>query len=334
MNGLELTDLLERQAEALPPPQATAIETVLRAGTRRRMVRRSVYAAASIVAVLTGILIGGRLVAGPEPADKPQITSPFGPALATVAVCEQPPTCQPVDREILARVIDTINGSGVAEVINVRDGHDVATDFLADAMPEGFAETMPSLVVFRINPTPDPMPLFRSLTGLPGTIEIAIGTADIAPSAGPGDEDNSPPAVEYAQLDVPVEGRAETVRITTYRDQNGLLCLRDPDGTTCGWTRIAPGVLSGGVGPYTEAPRQRHCGHWLAGFDVDRITIQLGDGTSLDTTSITARADLAYPRLHAACWVGPATPVTMIAYNHEGQQIQQSTYDPAATPSP
>lgn len=308
------------------------VDAVLRAGGRRRMLRRTVYAAASTAAVLVAVVIGGQVVAGPGPADTPEITSPFGPALAIVSVCELPPNCQPVDPGILGRVTDTIDGSGVAEVINVRDGQDVAADFPADGQPEGFAATLPSLVVFRIDDTADPMPLFRALLGVPGTGEIAIGTASIAPSAGPEDGDDSTPEVEYAQLDVPVAGHSETVQIASYRDQHGRLCLRDPAGTTCNWTRVAPGVLSGGVGPYTDARLERHCGHWLAGFDVDRITIELADGTPLATVSIAARSDLAYPRLHAACWIGPADPVTMIAYNHEGLEIERRITDPASSP--
>lgn len=344
MSEQDITALLQRQAEALPPPPATDLDVVLRTGDHRRRRRLGSYAAAASLLLVVAVGIGTSLRPGPGPVTPPEITQPFGPILAGVSVCGAESRCQPVSPQVIEDVTDVIEASGIATVVDVRDAKEVASRFPSDdetPHPDEVVQTMSSEVIFRIEETTDPTPLFRDLIALPWVDLVRLGTATVAPLTGfdfgePGEE----PApkvdpVEYHTLEVPVAGRDETVAYTTYRNDQGQLCIEDPNGHGCSWTSYGPGLLSSSAGPWTEAEVERHCVDLLAGYDVARVEVTLGDGTPVPTVSIPARPDLASPRLVAGCWVGPKETVTTVAYSADGTEIDRNEVDPTGwTPPP
>lgn len=338
MNDNAIEAMLAREADTLPPPPATELDSVIRAGRRRRRVRQGGYAMTAVLAVVVAMGVGiAQQDSRPGPVTPPEITQPFGPALATLSVCDPTTDCQPVSPELIDQVTSIITSSGIAEVVEIRDGEDVAAAFdLGDdgAPPAGFAQTVASQVVFRIEETPDPLPLFRDLVDLPFTRWLQLGTETVAPAAGPELPDDESPQLErvvYRRLDALVAGRSETVTFTSYRDEQGRLCLDEGNSASgCSWTPIGTGFLASGAGPYTQAESERHCGHWMVGYDVAHVEVQLQDGTTVPTVAGPARDDLSYPRLVVGCWVGPKERVTAIAYDAAGNEVDRHETDPTA----
>lgn len=333
MSEHDITALLDGEAEAVPPPPPADLAAVLRAGDRRRHRRRGGYAVTAAVAVIMVAGLGWSFRPDGAPVVSSEITQPFETVLGAAPVCTSGGDCQPVAPELIEQTVRVIDASGIAEVVEIQDAEEVAAGFPTDdgsPPPDEFVQSLASRVVFRVSETSDPTPLFRDLVALPFIDSVQLGTAEAAPNmwvgAGAPGEQPTPKVerVEYRILDVPVAGSDETVTYSTYRNNQGQLCVRNPEGHGCGWTQFGQGLLSGGIGPWTEADVERHCAENLTGYDVADVVIERSDGTTVRTVSVPARTDLAFPRLYVGCWIGPQEDITVIAYDASGEEVDRT----------
>ncbi len=247
MSEHDITALLDREAEAVPPPSPTDLAAVLRAGDRRRHRRRGGYALTAAVTMIMVAGLGWTLRPSTAPVVSPEITQPFETVLAAAPICTSPGDCQPVAPGLIEQTVRVIENSGIAEVVEVRDAEEVADGFPTDdgsPPPDEFVQSLASRVIFRVSEASDPTPLFRDLVALPFIDSVHLGTAEVAPNmwvGGSGRGEQPTPKVErveYRTLDVPVAGGDETVTYSTYRNDQGQLCVQGPEGHGCGWTRF------------------------------------------------------------------------------------------------
>ena len=340
MSDHDITALLSRDAEAVPPPPATELATVLRAGDRRRHRRHGGYAMTAVVAVLMVAGLGWAVRPEAAPVISPGINEPFETVLAAVPVCGSTGDCQPVAPELIEQTVHVIDASGIAEVVEVRDAEEVASGSPTDdgsSPPAQFVQSLASQVIIRVSETSDPTPLFRDLVELPFVDSVHLGTAEVAPSMWVGGaQGEAPPPkverVEYRTVEVPVAGSDQTVTYSTYRNDQGQLCIGNPRGYSCGWTQYGQGLLSGGVGPWTGADVERHCADGLTGYDVADVVIERSDGTTVPTVSAPARTDLPFPRVYAGCWHGPSEDITVVAYDADGHEVDRTSTTDADLP--
>ena len=136
----DVTRLLERQAETLPPPPDTDVDDVLRAGRRRRHLRQATYATAAVVVLVVAVGVAlPRLWSddGPEIVDTP----PGGWLAAPISALDRPAG---PDDELPGPVVDELQidpqAAATARLVRRLPGHRFylyADDSPTQPMPSG-----------------------------------------------------------------------------------------------------------------------------------------------------------------------------------------------------
>jgi hypothetical protein len=185
--------------------------------------------AAAVALRMAGVAVSSRRSAGRLVRDH----QAFETVRAAVPVCNSGGDCQPVAPALIEQTVRVIEDSGPAKVVEIQDAEEVADEVPTDdgsPPPDEFVQSLASRVVFRVSETSDPTPLFRDLVALPFMDSVHLSTAE-APNMWVGGAlgEQPPPnveRVEYRTLDVPVAGSDETVTYSTYRNNQGQLCVQ------------------------------------------------------------------------------------------------------------